>query len=134
MAFMRSPVRSRSGPPTSNLPRVRRLPRNFRSELHAGHQVTIGCDVHFGAFCGRFVRPTISGDEKAAEKTVVEEVSEMAKEFSARQLEDFEIQEDGEVVGTLRVKPSGVLWAPKGSHYWYRVGIDQFGDYAKEKG
>jgi hypothetical protein len=58
----------------------------------------------------------------------------MAKEFSARQFEDFEIRQDGEIVGTLRVKPSGILWAPKGSHSWYRVSIEEFGEYAKNNG
>lgn len=56
------------------------------------------------------------------------------KAFRPRQFEDFEIMEDDQVVGTLRVKPSGVLWAPKGSHSWYRVDLEKFGDYAVENG
>ncbi|HEY4215018.1 MAG TPA: hypothetical protein VGM84_26310 [Steroidobacteraceae bacterium] len=58
----------------------------------------------------------------------------MAKEFRAPTAQDFEIIEDGEVVGHVRVKPSGVSWARKGSHSWFRVPIEEFADYAENNG
>jgi hypothetical protein len=58
----------------------------------------------------------------------------MAKEFKAPVSQDFEILDGGQVFGTLRVRPSGLLWAPKGSHNWYRVRIEDFGTYAVKKG
>ncbi len=47
----------------------------------------------------------------------------MAKQFRARVSTDFEIVENGKTVGWIRVKPSGVLWSPKGKHSWHRVPI-----------
>mgnify|MGYP001430232904 CR=1 FL=1 len=52
-------------------------------------------------------------------------------EFRPRKYEDFEIvDENGVVVGHVRVKPSGVLWAPKGAHVWHGLTIKKFGDLA----
>lgn len=56
------------------------------------------------------------------------------KEFRAPKFQDFEIVEDGVVVGALRVKPSGVLWAPKGSHDWYGLTLKQVADLAESSG
>lgn len=58
----------------------------------------------------------------------------MAKEFRLRQSADFEIFEGNRIVGTVRVKPSGILWAPKRSHKWSRVSIEDFGAYAQQHG
>ena len=58
----------------------------------------------------------------------------MAKYFGARKFEDFQIKESHKVVGTLRVKPSGLLWAPSRSHRWYRVSIDAFAEFARSTG
>ena len=58
----------------------------------------------------------------------------MAKAFQLRQSADFEIFEKTRMVGTVRVKPSGILWAPKGSHSWFRVNIEDFGAYAQRHG
>jgi hypothetical protein len=58
----------------------------------------------------------------------------MAKEFRARQFDDFEILENQQMVGTVRVKPSGILWSPRGSHSWFRIGIEEFGEYAQKHG
>jgi hypothetical protein len=30
------------------------------------------------------------------------------------------------IIGTIRVKPSGVLWKPKGQRKYYAVNLDQF--------
>ncbi len=36
---------------------------------------------------------------------------------------------DGTLVGTLRVKPSSIMWRPAGSHTYYRVWLDRFADW-----
>jgi hypothetical protein len=36
---------------------------------------------------------------------------------------------DNVVVGTIRVKPSSVLWKPKGAHVWYAVSLDKFREW-----
>lgn len=36
-----------------------------------------------------------------------------------------------EIVGTLRIKPSGVLWKPKGQHQFYCVSIEQLEEWIK---
>ena len=55
--------------------------------------------------------------------------------FRPRKFEDFEIV-DGKkrVVGHIRVKPSGVLWAPANSKIWYGVPLGELADYMKENG
>jgi hypothetical protein len=58
----------------------------------------------------------------------------LAKEFKVPKFQDFEIVENGEVVGAVRVKASGILWSPKGEHSWYGVTLKQFGDYATANG
>lgn len=55
--------------------------------------------------------------------------------FRPKKFEDFEIVDaNGDVVGHIRVKPSGILWAPKGSHVWYGLTLKQFGELATEHG
>jgi len=60
----------------------------------------------------------------------------MAKNsFRSQKFYDLEIVNDsGEVVGNVRVKPSGILWAPKGSHSWYGVSLDDFAKFALANG
>jgi hypothetical protein len=59
----------------------------------------------------------------------------MAKKTIKRPLfEDFEIQEDAKAVGTIRIKPSGILWSPKGKHDWYGVSVEQFAEFAEANG
>jgi hypothetical protein len=55
--------------------------------------------------------------------------------FRPRKFEDFEIV-DGvqKVVGHIRVKPSGVLWAPANSKLWYGVSLDQFSKFMESTG
>jgi hypothetical protein len=50
------------------------------------------------------------------------------------EFEDFEILESSAIVGTVRIKPSGILWSPKGKHSWFRVTVEQFATFAEEKG
>jgi hypothetical protein len=59
----------------------------------------------------------------------------MANKFKARVASDFEIVNNGATVGWIRVKPSGVLWGPKGKHnIWHRLDIEQFAKLAKKHG
>lgn len=55
--------------------------------------------------------------------------------FRPRKFDDFEIV-DGEnkVVGHIRVKPSGVLWADKNGKVWHGLSLNQFVTFAKEHG
>lgn len=55
-------------------------------------------------------------------------------QFKARKFEDFEIVNDQGKVGEIRVKPSGILWSPKGAHDWYRVDLKTFAAFMEEKG
>ncbi len=38
------------------------------------------------------------------------------------------------VVGHIRVKPSGVLWAPLNSKVWYGVSLAKFAEFAEQNG
>lgn len=60
----------------------------------------------------------------------------MAKNiFRAKQFEDFEIlDENGNKVGEIRVKPSGILWSPGGKHNWYGVDLNTFAQFMKNSG
>jgi hypothetical protein len=56
-------------------------------------------------------------------------------QFAPRKFEDFEIvDDDNRRVGFIRVKPSGILWAPKGSQKWFGVSLKTFADYMEENG
>jgi hypothetical protein len=55
--------------------------------------------------------------------------------FSPRKFEDFTIvDENGHRVGHIRVKPSGVLWAPKNSKRWLRVPLEDFATFMENNG
>jgi hypothetical protein len=55
--------------------------------------------------------------------------------FRPRKFEDFEIViDDNKVVGHIRVKPSGVLWAPANAKVWYGVSLNEFATFMKERG
>jgi hypothetical protein len=44
--------------------------------------------------------------------------------------------DDGKTVGTLRVKPSTILWKPKGAkgkNPWFSVDLDALTEWIKEK-
>ncbi len=58
----------------------------------------------------------------------------MAKQFRRSVSEDYEIVEDGVVVGSLRIKPSGILWCAKGKHGWKGVTVEQFAEFAEANG
>jgi hypothetical protein len=44
------------------------------------------------------------------------------------------VSETGEVVGHVRLKPSGILWAPKSAKIWYGLSLDQFARIMESQG
>jgi hypothetical protein len=55
--------------------------------------------------------------------------------FRPRKFEDFEIvNEQEKVVGHIRVKPSGILWAPSNAKVWYGVSLKDFSEYMESNG
>lgn len=55
--------------------------------------------------------------------------------FASRKFEDFEIlDENNKKIGEIRVKPSGILWAPKGAQDWLGVDLKTFAAFMVEKG
>lgn len=60
----------------------------------------------------------------------------MANKFRAQEACDHEIYDNAtdQKVGDVRVKPSGVLWSPSGSHRWYRVTLAQFAQWMEQNG
>ncbi len=55
--------------------------------------------------------------------------------FRPRKFEDHEIvDENNKVVGHIRVKPSGVLWAPSNAKVWYGLSLGAFAKFMEEKG
>jgi hypothetical protein len=57
--------------------------------------------------------------------------------FSAQEACDHNISRasDGETIGVLRVKPSTILWKPKGakSRPWFSADLDEFIEWIKAK-
>lgn len=52
-----------------------------------------------------------------------------------RKFEDFEIVDgDHKVVGHIRVKPSGVHWAPANAKVWYGVSLQHFAEFMEAHG
>ena len=55
--------------------------------------------------------------------------------FRPRKFEDHEIVDDDQkVVGHIRVKPSGILWAPSNAKIWYGVSLDDFAAHMEQRG
>lgn len=55
--------------------------------------------------------------------------------FRPRTFEDHEILDGNhKVVGHVRVKPSGILWAPANSKVWYRVDLACFREFMEAQG
>ena len=52
----------------------------------------------------------------------------MVKSIKRAEFEDFDIEDAGKMVGSVRIKPSGILWRPKGKHSWFGVNIEQFAE------
>jgi hypothetical protein len=58
----------------------------------------------------------------------------MAREFRAPESQDFKIVENGKVVGTVRIKPSAIMWKGKGAQSWRGATPEEFGEFAQENG
>lgn len=43
--------------------------------------------------------------------------------------EETIVNPSGKKVGDIRIKPSGILWKPKGQQRYYSVGLDDFIDW-----
>lgn len=55
--------------------------------------------------------------------------------FRPRKFEDHEIvDQNNNVIGHVRVKPSGILWAPSNSKVWYGVSLNQFAKFIEANG
>ncbi|MGI8486127.1 MAG: hypothetical protein ACR2OU_17945 [Thermomicrobiales bacterium] len=55
--------------------------------------------------------------------------------FRPRKFEDHEIiNAESRVVGHVRVKPSGILWAPSNSKTWYGVSLTEFARFMEASG
>ena len=48
------------------------------------------------------------------------------KKFRAPFIEETVIDGDATVIGRIRVKPSSVMWKPKGRGKFYSVSLDKF--------
>jgi hypothetical protein len=57
------------------------------------------------------------------------------KAFRTPKFVDHVIQDsDGVVIGTIRVKPSGVAWAPADGKKWRRVSLSKFTAFMEREG
>lgn len=48
---------------------------------------------------------------------------------SVDHIEETVIDKDGGVIGTIRVKPSSILWKPKNKRKFYSVSLDFFSEW-----
>jgi len=72
---------------------------------------------------------------RLVEKYAAKESKVAVNSFRPKKYEDFEIvDEDNKVVGHIRVKPSGVLWAPANAKVWYGVLLKDFAAFMEEHG
>ena len=59
----------------------------------------------------------------------------MNNRFQSEKYHDHRIvAEDGSVVGHIRVKPSGILWAPKSAKVWFGLTLARFGEVMEREG
>ena len=55
--------------------------------------------------------------------------------FRPRKFHDHVIvNSTGNVVGHIRVKPSGVLWSPSNGKVWYGLSLRKFADFIEQNG
>ena len=67
--------------------------------------------------------------------SITKDLTVSVNSFRPRKFEDFEIvNEQEKVVGHIRVKPSGVLWAPSNAKVWYGVSLKDFSEYMENNG
>jgi hypothetical protein len=61
----------------------------------------------------------------------------MNNSFAPQKFQDFKIvagRRTLRTVGHIRVKPSGVLWAPKDAKVWYGVSLAKFAAWIEQNG
>jgi hypothetical protein len=58
----------------------------------------------------------------------------VAKEFRMPVSQDYKIVEDDKVVGTIRIKPSTLMWKAKSARSWKGVTVEAFGTWAEKHG
>ena len=49
-------------------------------------------------------------------------------------IEETILDADSTIVGTVRIKPSSVMWRPKGSHSFFSVPLDRFAAWITDVG
>ncbi len=55
--------------------------------------------------------------------------------FKPQKFFDVEIVDSrGNKVGDIRIKPSGILWSPKGKHQYYGVNLEDFATFMEDRG
>ena len=55
--------------------------------------------------------------------------------FSPEKFYDYKIVDDKNlIVGHIRIKPSGLHWAPKNSKKWYGVPLAEFAEWIEKNG
>lgn len=55
-------------------------------------------------------------------------------QFLGNEAYDLKIGSDEGIIGVLRVKPSSILWKPKGGQKFLSVPLDEFREWIKTKG
>lgn len=96
----------------------------------------------FSAFCDDNNKEDerLMAERKAIVANLVEQYAKKepkvaVNSFRPKKFEDFEIvDEDNKVVGHIRVKPSGVLWAPANAKVWYGVLLKDFAEFMEQRG
>jgi hypothetical protein len=59
----------------------------------------------------------------------------MKNQFEPAKFQQFTIiNEQHETIGHVRLKPSGVLWAPKNAKKWFGVDLHAFAGYMEKEG
>ncbi len=59
-----------------------------------------------------------------------------AYKYKFKSLEYFEetiLDDKNDTIGTVRIKPSGILWKPKGQHKYYAVTLEQFKEWITDE-
>jgi len=59
----------------------------------------------------------------------------MAREFRVSEAQDFVIIENGKVIGTVRIKPTAIMWKkPHSRGDWHGISPEKFGEFVEDKG
>jgi hypothetical protein len=106
------------------------------------HDVRKDREKAFSRFCDdndkedkRLTAERTAAVARLVEKYAAKEAKVSVNSFRPRKFEDFEIVDsDGKVVGHIRVKPSGVLWAPSNAKAWYGVSLKDFAEFMEQNG